>query len=57
MIDRWDVKCEVCGKFLSFADLDSGKARHTYILPDSEYSRETFETLCKDHNTIENGNH
>lgn len=44
-------KCDVCGKFIPYGDLDNRKAVHKMILPDSDYSIETWETLCKEHNT------
>ena len=43
-------KCDVCGKFISFFDLDTGKAIHRMITPDSDISIESFETLCPEHN-------
>ncbi len=43
-------KCDVCGKFISFDDLDKGLAVRDMIYPDSELTRETWETLCKEHN-------
>ena len=42
-------KCDVCGRFISYADLDNGLAIHQMILPDSDFSVETWETLCKKH--------
>jgi acetyl-CoA carboxylase beta subunit len=46
--DLWN-KCDVCGKIISYADLESGKAIHNMKTPDSEVSFETWETLCRDH--------
>lgn len=43
-------KCDVCGKFISYADLESGKASRFMITPDSDYSSERYETLCPKHN-------
>lgn len=43
-------KCDVCGRFIGYQDLDNGKAVHQMILPDSDYSSETYETLCPVHN-------
>lgn len=42
-------KCAVCGRFVSYADLDSGKATHREITPDSAYTYEEWETLCPEH--------
>ena len=47
-------KCDVCGKFISYDDLNSGKAIHWMKEPDSDLSCETWETLCKDHNGYRN---
>jgi hypothetical protein len=46
--DLWN-KCDVCGRIISFADLESGKAIHNMKTPDSDVSYETWETLCRDH--------
>jgi hypothetical protein len=46
--DLWN-KCDVCGKIISYADLESGKAIHNMKTPDSDVSYETWETLCRDH--------
>jgi acetyl-CoA carboxylase beta subunit len=46
--DLWN-KCDVCGRIISYADLESGKAVHRMKTPDSEVSYETWETLCRDH--------
>lgn len=45
-ISNSPLKCDDCGKFVAYADLDSGKARHTLVTPDSDYSAETFDTTC-----------
>ena len=39
-------KCQVCGRFISFDDIESGKARHIMVTPDSHVSYEEWETLC-----------
>ncbi len=41
--------CDVCGQFISYADLDSGKATHEMLSPDSDVSSEEWETLCPKH--------
>lgn len=43
-------QCDVCGKFISYSDLDSGLAKRELVTPDSEYSYEEYETLCREHN-------
>lgn len=44
------LKCSVCGRFVSYADLASGKASNSMVTPDSDLSFETWETLCPKHN-------
>lgn len=44
--DLW-TRCDVCGKIISYADMESGAATRKMTLPDSHYSSETYETLCK----------
>jgi len=39
-------RCDVCGKFISFADLESGAAKRMMTTPDSAYSFEDYETMC-----------
>lgn len=43
-------RCDECGRFISYEDLDSGKATHYMILPDSAYTTEIWATYCKEHN-------
>jgi hypothetical protein len=45
---RWN-KCDVCGRFISFNDFEKGLAKRTMSAPDSAYSSESHETLCKNH--------
>jgi len=40
------LKCGICGRFVSYDDLHSGKATHTMITPDSELTFEEWETIC-----------
>jgi hypothetical protein len=40
------IVCDGCGKFIAMQDLFDGKANHHFVLPDSEFSDETFESLC-----------
>jgi hypothetical protein len=40
-------KCDHCGKFIGFEDFDSGKARRVLICPDSSFTAENYENLCK----------
>lgn len=39
--------CDDCGKFVSYADLASGKATRYIDEPDSEFTSETYITLCR----------
>lgn len=42
-------KCDICGKFIAYEDFHNGKAKSVMITPDSELTKETFETLCPEH--------
>ncbi len=44
------MKCDECGRFLSFKDLREGTATVRLITPDSHFSREEYEKLCPKHN-------
>jgi hypothetical protein len=46
--DCWN-KCDVCGRFIPYRDIEAGKAVHRMITPDSDVSYESFETLCAEH--------
>lgn len=46
-MENFSIKCDNCGKYISFEDLDKGLAQRHMITPDSEYSKEQYETLCK----------
>ncbi len=46
--DIWN-RCNVCGRFVSYQDILDGKASHVLVTPESLKTRETFETLCKEH--------
>jgi len=40
-------RCDYCGRFISIKDLEEGKA-HTYMItPDSYFTKEEYETICK----------
>ena len=43
-------KCDVCGRFIPLADLADGGAIHIMVEPDSHFSTERYETLCRKHN-------
>jgi hypothetical protein len=40
------IKCDECGQFIALLDIVDGKAAHNCVLPDSEFSCETFESIC-----------
>lgn len=50
---RYDTKywnkCDICGRFISMNDFSNGKAIRRMITPDSDYSNESYETLCYKH--------
>ena len=46
--DCWN-KCDVCGRFIPYRDIENGTAVHRMVTPESDVSYETFETLCADH--------
>ncbi len=39
-----DFRCDYCGQFISYADLDDGAAECYMLTPDSEISTETYAT-------------
>jgi len=47
------LRCDECGRFLRYDDLESGIAIRRLTLPDSEFSVETYETLCPIHYAAE----
>jgi len=40
-------RCDICGRFISIKDLDAGKAYSVMSTPDSHFTVEKFETICK----------
>ncbi|HUS96137.1 MAG TPA: hypothetical protein VMX97_05290 [Hyphomicrobiaceae bacterium] len=47
-----DFRCDECGRFISYVDLDQGLATVHMIYPDSAYTVEVYETLCRDHSGV-----
>lgn len=41
-------RCDVCGRFIPYADFPK-KATRTLDKPDSDYSSESYTTLCGKH--------
>ena len=46
--ERWN-RCDACGRFISMKDLEDGFAVRRLMYPDSDVSREEYETLCERH--------
>lgn len=49
-------RCDVCGQFIPFSAFgwrSDQQARREILTPDSEFTKETWETLCPKHNTRE----
>jgi hypothetical protein len=44
-------RCDDCGRFIAYDDLRDGKALCRMETPDSEYTVETWTTLCAEHAT------
>ncbi len=42
-------RCDQCGRFIAIQDFVDEVAVRRYVLPDSEFSVETYETLCPKH--------
>jgi len=41
------IKCDMCGHFISYKELQEKEATHWMSLPDSDCSCETWESICK----------
>ncbi len=41
------IKCDICGCFISYKDIDDGKAISQIITLDSHFSYEKYEDICK----------
>lgn len=54
--ELWN-KCSECGKIISYADFEAGKAKSCYVSPSSEFSDERIEYLCVRCNTTEKAEH
>lgn len=40
------IICDTCGRFVNYEDLANGEATHFLVEPDSDRSRERFESEC-----------
>ena len=45
-MDKWN-KCDICGRFIAYDDFTNGKAINNLLLPDSDLTIETWETVHK----------
>jgi hypothetical protein len=45
-------RCDICGRFIAIADFDKGAVRRL-VYPDSHFTCETWETLCRKHGAAE----
>ncbi len=43
------IKCNECGRFIKLEDLANGKASHSLYTPDSDLTREFWESYCPLH--------
>ncbi len=46
-MNRDPIKCDRCGRFIRYADLDSGEATIKFVTPDSFFTKEEYWHLCK----------
>lgn len=40
------IACDDCGKFVKLTDIAEGKAVHSLYTPDSDLTREVYESYC-----------
>lgn len=40
-------KCDICGRFVSGKNLEEGEATRVLVTPDSAFTNETYETICR----------
>lgn len=56
--DLWN-RCDVCGRYIALSAFDccktAGRAVRTLVTPDSEFTREEWETLCPEHADFRGG--
>ncbi len=43
------IRCDVCARIISYSDLAACRARRALLCPDSQFTTETYETLCAAH--------
>ena len=48
MLTKTDrIKCDTCGKFISYKDIELGKAYNVLVYPDSDMTMETYSSECR----------
>ena len=45
--NKWDIKCDNCGKFISSKELSKDGGASQCFIPDSDVSYEEFRFRCK----------
>lgn len=50
--DAWN-RCAECGRFIPYEDFATDAAKRTFIHPDTEFTAEKWENLCRRCNTPE----
>ena len=43
--EPWN-KCDVCGKYIAYADFIRGKALRVFTAPNSQFTEESYTTMC-----------
>lgn len=45
------IKCDICGKFISHSELNKGGGASSCFIPDTEFTNEEHIFRCKSHTT------
>lgn len=43
------IKCDICGKFISYSELQKGGGASSCFIPDTEFTKEEHIFRCKSH--------
>jgi len=54
MTIRHDIKCSICGRFISYADLATDRAVRRLVTPDADMTTETWDDYHKDCENAQN---
>lgn len=46
------LRCDECGQFVGYKNIENGTAIRRIVTPDSAYTPEIYETLCPYHASI-----